>query len=140
MTRPYASDARSTVVERPPGRLGKRGAWVEQSGAVCLWSGFTHLRFATPARRSLHSLRCGWPSSGPLPPRRSLRTVRAGVANLRCVKPTHRPFNYVPPNSRASLPSPPEQCAMIVVANRHRGAWASSTSTRGWRLEGGAAK
>jgi len=36
MTRPYASDARSTVVERPPGRLGKRGAWVEQSGAVCL--------------------------------------------------------------------------------------------------------
>ena len=70
MTRPYASDARSTVVERPPGRLGK-------------------------------------PDCSTQAPR---------------------------------LPSPPEQCAMIVVANRHRGAWASSTSTRGWRLEGGAAK
>jgi hypothetical protein len=28
MTRPYASDARSTVVERPAGRLGKRAPWL----------------------------------------------------------------------------------------------------------------
>ncbi len=134
MARPYAGAARSTVVERPSGRLGKRAALVEQSGAVCLWSGFTHLRFATPARGSLHYLHRGRPSLAALPGRRSSRTVRAGVANLRCVKPMRRPFRYVLPNSRASLPSPPEQCAMIAVSSRNRGAWAPSTSTRGGRL------
>ena len=42
------------VVERPPGRLGKRGLCVEQSCAVGWWCSFRHLRFATPARGPLH--------------------------------------------------------------------------------------
>ena len=41
-------------MERHPGGLGKRGPRLEQSGAVHPWSGFKHLRFATPARRPLH--------------------------------------------------------------------------------------
>jgi hypothetical protein len=120
MIRPYSSDsARSTVVEQPPGRLGKRAPWVDQSGAVSQWCGFKHLRFATPARGPLHHRRCGTLSRllgpGQLPGLRSSRAARAGVANLRCLKPRHLPQANVPPDLRAGLLSPPEQCARIAM-------------------------
>jgi hypothetical protein len=57
VTRPSSSDAaRLTVVEQPPGRLGKRAPWFGQSHALSQWCGFKHLRFATPARAVLHDL------------------------------------------------------------------------------------
>ena len=42
------------VVERRPGRLGKRAGRLAREGAVVRCSGFKHLRFATPARVPLH--------------------------------------------------------------------------------------
>jgi hypothetical protein len=110
---------RMSAVERPPGRLGKRGGRHGRKGAVVRCSGFKHLRFATPARGPLHDSygsalsRSLGPS--PLPVLRSSRPARAGVANLKCLKPRHLPRLYVPPNLGASLLSPSGQRARIVM-------------------------
>lgn len=136
MRQPYsAGTAQWTLVERPPrprcssrtrgllvvehraGGLGKRTAYVSSSRTVCAWLSLIHLRFATPARPALHDLRqgvlgrCLSPSFEPR--RRSSGTARAGVANLRCLKPRRLPQVHVPPNLLERLLSPPEQCPMI---------------------------
>jgi hypothetical protein len=126
----------STAMECPAGRLGKRGPWVGESSAVCRWHGFRHLRFVTPAGRALHDPRLDEVSDlldpGIGSSRRSSRTARAGVANLRCLKPKHLADTNVPPNSRPRLLSPPEQCARIAAASgrRHEGLVGAERRTR----------
>jgi hypothetical protein len=114
-----------SVVERPPGRLGKRDGRLGRKGAVVRCSGFKHLRFATPARAPLHDSYGSAPSCllgpSPLPGLRSSRAARAGVANLRCSKPRYLLRPNVPPDSRPGLPSPSEQCARsAMVASGRR--------------------
>ena len=61
MTRPRCSSRAwrlTAVVDRPTGRLGKLAACVGGSGPVWRRPGFKHLRFATPARGSIHHRRC----------------------------------------------------------------------------------
>ena len=61
MTRPRCSSRAwrlTAVVDRPAGRLGKLAACVGGSRPVWRRPGFKHLRFATPARGSIHHRRC----------------------------------------------------------------------------------
>jgi hypothetical protein len=97
------------VGESRSGGLGKRGAWVGRSGAVGPWSGFKHLRFATPARAAL-------PDS-------------YGSALSRLFGPSHECARSTPQDAaqsrtmsvhgvahgRAGWLSPSEQCARIAM-------------------------
>ena len=97
------------VLERPPGRLGKRGAWGGQSGAVGRWCGFEHLRFATPARAPLHDS-YGWALGRVLGPRHEFaHSTREDAAQSRKVSA------HVAPHARAGWLSPSEQCARIAM-------------------------
>ena len=100
------------VLERPPGRLGKRGAWGGQSGAVGRWCGFEHLRFATPARAPLHDS-YGWALGRVLgPSHECARSTREDAAQSRKMSA------HVAP--RAGWLSPSEQCARIAAASGRR--------------------
>jgi hypothetical protein len=117
MTRPrcFSHPLGMFVVERPPGRLGKRSTWVDQSGAVSRWCGFKHLRFATPARGPLHDSygRVIGRSRGPSQDRARLTPQDTGQSRTISAP--------VLPNSRAGLLSPAEQWARIALgASRRR--------------------
>jgi hypothetical protein len=97
------------VVERPPGRLGKRGGRVWQLSAVGRWCGFGHLRFATPARGPLHDS-YGGVIGRPLGLSRDrARLTPPDTGQWRTMSAP------LPPSSRAALPSPSEQCARIAL-------------------------
>ena len=119
MTRPRCFSCASGmfVVERPPGRLGKRGSWVDQLCAVGQWSGFRHLRFATPARGPLHDSYGGARRRLLGPSQDRARLTPQDTGQSRTISAP------LPCNSRAGLLGPAEQCARIALgaSRRHEG-------------------